>query len=275
MKWRRDNAQSEDSTPMIELTHISGNVILEAPTARVTDNGTEIRGMIDPATWRRIRDNDIFGASSRVQSTGALPEDVDLRITLTTAESLPTESIAVAAELFVIVDAMRQVDPAELQAAGLEGEVWDGVIFSEPQPWSEAIRSLTDQGFEPFDGLASATTMRRDSDGVNVEFRHHDGAEIVQIQVVLELPDGDDVAAGAYETVNGVNSALPFSTTLIDAGDLIIRETVPDELGTAASALIESRTTDLVELIGIVREPLWRVLRGELAPMAALEEMFA
>lgn len=275
MKWRRGSDQPNETGEVIELTHPSGSILLHSPSVKVVDGATQIRGMVDAETWQRIRDQDVFGASTRTASPGRLEVENGLRLTVSTDEALPTEAVPVSAEIFVLVDAMFQIDPAELIAAGLEGEVWEGISFSAPAPWSAAIASLADEGFEVVDGLPSATTVRRDADGLNIEFRHHDGAEVVQVQVVLALPMGDEVADATYQVVNGINAALPLSTTMIDAGDLIIRDTVPDQLGSEATALIASRAMDLVGLMEVVREPLLQAARGELAPMAALEAMFA
>lgn len=275
MKWRKGSDQGHDEATSIELTHSSGSVRLDSPRVVVSDEGTEIRGVVDAGTWQRVRDYDIFGATSRVQSVGRVAEGVPVRIVVITNQELPTVSVAVPSEAFSITEAMYQIDPAELRAAGLEGEIWEGVTFTSPRPWSSAIAQLEQDGFERFEGLPSAETVRRDSDGISVEFRHHDGAELVQVQAVFTLPQGESVPPVVFEVVNGVNAALPFSTTMVDAGDLIIRDTVPDALGDGAPSLISSRASDLVQLLEIVREPLLRAASGELTAQAALEAMFS
>jgi len=271
MKWRFRSEQPGDATLTIELTHPSGSVVLDDPEVRRRDDGVALRAMVDADTWQRIRQHDIFGASSRTQQQGPLPDDSPLRITVFTAQELPDNPRSMPAGQFVIIDAMHQVDLAD---SGLEGEVWQGVAFAEPQPWSQAITTLADLGFLPYNGLPSATTVRRSDDDLNIEFRRNHVAKVTHAQAVVALPMGDEVAPATYQLINGINSAVPFSVTMIDAGDLIVRESVADEVGDAASALIASRVGDLVDIITAIRGPLLEVARGESTVADALEAIF-
>lgn len=272
MKWRSRSDKPDDSSLIIELTHPAGAVVLVDPDVRSRGEGVQLRAMVDVDTWHRIRQHDIFGASSRTQQQGPLPEDQALRITVFTDQDLPEDPRSMPAEQFVIVDAMHQVDLAD---SGLEGEVWEGVAFSEPKPWSLAIAKLADDGFLPYNGLPSATTLRRSEDDISIEFRHHEAANVVHAQVVVALPMGDSVNPAVFQVVNGINAAMPFSVTMIDAGDLIVRDIIPDELGKAAPALLAARVDDLVNIMTSIREPIIAVAKGELAPAQAIEDIFS
>lgn len=271
MKWPFRSSQPDDATLVIELTHPSGSVVLDDPEVRRTGEGVQLRAMVDPDTWGRIRQHDIFGAASRTQQEGPLPDDVPLRITVSTGQELPDNPRTMSADQFVIVDAMHQVD---LTDSGLEGEVWQGVAFSEPKPWSRAIATLAELGFLPYNGLPSATTVRRSDDDLSIEFRRNDVARVTHAQAVVALPMGDEVAAATYQLLNGINSAVPFSVSMIDAGDLIVRESVADEVGEAAADLIASRVGDLVDIITAIRGPVLEVARGESTVADALEAIF-
>jgi len=272
MKWRSRSDKPDDSSLIIELTHPTGAVVLVDPDVRSRGEGVQLRAMVDADTWQRIRQHDIFGASSRTQQQGPLPEDQPLRITVFTDQDLPEDPRSMPAEQFVIVDAMHQVDLAD---SGLEGEVWEGVAFSEPKPWSLAITKLADDGFLPFNGLPSATTIRRSDDEVSIEFRYHEAAKVIHAQAVAAFPAGDDMALATYQVVNSINAAMPFSITMIDAGDLIVREVIPDEVADAAPELIAERVTVLVEIIASIREPLLQVATGQSTAAEAIEAIFS
>jgi hypothetical protein len=74
--------------------------------------------------------------------------------------------------------------------------------------------------------------------------------------------------------VNRINASMPFSITMIDAGDLIVREVIPDQVGDAAQELIAARVIDLVEIITAVRGPLVLVAQGESTVADAVESIF-
>ncbi len=249
-------------------------MVLANPSARSRNDGIEIRGMVDVTTWQRIREQDIFGARSRTRQTGPLPDDTDLRLSVFTSHDLPDDVERLMAEDFVITDAMHQVDPADVAAAGLEGEVWEGVAFTDPKPWSLAVDVLADLGFVPYDGLPSATTVRRASDDISVEFRRNEVAAVTQAQAVMALPMGDDVALATFQLINGINAAVPFSTTMIDAGDLIVRESIADQVGDAGPTLIAARVGDLVDIIVAISGPILEVARDEMTVPEALEAIF-
>jgi hypothetical protein len=257
---------------IIELTHPSGPVVLEDPDVRTRGEGVQLRAMIDPGTWARIRQHDIFGAATRVRQQGPLADDQPLRITVYTATELPDNPRLMPAEQFVILDAMNQVDLAD---SGLEGEIWEGVAFGDPQPWTLAITQLADQDFLPYDGLPSATTVRRSHDDISIEFRHHEQANVVHAQAVIALPMGDNVNPAVFQVVNGINAAMPYTVTMIDAGDLIVRDIIPDETGNNAPQLIASRVNDLINIITNIREPITETASGNLTPAQALENIFS
>lgn len=271
MKWPFRSGSPDGSSLVVELTHPSGSVMFQDPEVVRTDDGTALRAMVDADTWRRIRHHDIFGAASRTQQQGPLPDDRPLRITLLTSQDLPDNPRTVPSEWFAIIDAMHHVD---LTDSGLEGDVWQGVSFSAPQPWSSAITALADLGFLPYNGLPSATTVRRSDDELSIEFRRNEVAKVTHAQAVVELSMGDEMAPAVYELINGINSAVPFSVTMIDAGDLIVRESVADEVGDAAAALIAHRVSDLVDIITAIRGPVLEVARGETSAAEALEMIF-
>lgn len=274
MKWLNRSEKPDDSTLVIELTHPSGSVAFVDPLVRSKGDGVTLRAIVDAATWSRICQNDIFGASTRTRQQGPLPDDSPLRITVFTETELPDQPRIMPAEQFVIVDAMHQVDPGELAAAGLEGEVWEGIAFSEPKPWSLAMVALTELGFMPHNGLPSATTMRHHEDDLSVEFRRNDVANVTHAQVVVALPMGDDVAPATFQLINGINAAVPFSVTMIDAGDLIVRESVADEMGDTAPSLIASRVTVLVDIMTAIRGAVIDVANGESTVADALTTIF-
>jgi hypothetical protein len=272
MKWRSRSDKPDDSSLIIELTHPSGPVVFDDPEVRSRNEGVQFRAMVDADTWRRIREHDIFGASSRTRQQGPLPNDQPLRITVFTEQALPDNPRLMPAEQFVILDAMHPVD---LTDSGLEGEVWEGVAFSEPKPWTLAITQLADEGFLPYNGLPSATTVRRSDDDVSIEFRHHEAAKVIHAQAIVALPMGDDVNPAAFQVVNGINAAMPFSVTMIDAGDLIVREIVPDETGDNAPELIAARVAELVGIITSIRETVITVAQGNMTATDALAAIFS
>ena len=273
MVWFRRQADQTADAPTVVLTHPTGVITMHDAEGRITDGRLELRGVIDDAAWERIRQHDIFGASSRSQSPGDLPTVGALRITLTTDAVLPEEAVDVPADLFVIVDAMRSVDLAELNAAGLEGEVWEGVHFSDPPAWSAAVAQLVTEGFEVLSRDEVSTQLQDDDDLVSIEFRYRSDVRLVQIMVSSPLALGDDVPLALYEAINGINSVVPWSTTTIDNGDVMVRETVPDEVVDQASLII-ARVHDLLGLLWVARGPLAQVAQGALTPRASLEAMF-
>jgi hypothetical protein len=258
----------------IELLHSSGPITLTEAQATVVDDQYQFTGLVDAATWDRIEQEDIFGAVSRTRSPGELPSGNQIRITIGTEQQLPPTATAVAADMFVILDAMRSIDLAELGAAGIEGEVWEGIAFSDPQPWSAALHALSKEGFLLINGLPSATTMRRDADEVSVEFRHHEDAQVVHAQAVYALPAGGAVPVATFELLNRINTAVKFGVVMIDAGDLIVREAIPDQLGEARPALIAERSLAMVSILGEILEAVLRVASGELNAAEGLEVLF-
>jgi hypothetical protein len=258
----------------ITLTHSSGPIYLAEAQATVVDDLYKFTGMIDAAVWQRILDEDIFGAVSRTRSPGAQPTAEQIRITIATEHQLPATASAVAAEMFVILDAMQSIDLADIGAAGIEGSVWEGIVFGDPQPWSLALNALSQEGFFLIDGLPSATTMRRDADGISVEFRHHEDAQVVHAQAVFPLPTSDPAPAAAFELINYINTAVKFGVIMIDAGDLVVREAIPDLLGDNRAALIAQRSLDVVTVLEEILEAVLRVASGELTAAEGLEVLF-
>lgn len=269
----------------ITLRHPSGPILLAEVRAQVVDDRAELTGLITTEDWERIEVLDIFGAASRTRSPGGLPRGDFVRITIATdAEDAIAASEAsggapeTEADLFVILDAMRSIDVADLLPPGVEvdenAEVWEGLVFSDPGPWQAAISALAEEGFALFEGLASATTVHRESDGLSVEFRHFDTHRVSRVQVVSALPMGDAVTPGTFEFLNSLNASVPFGTAVVDAGDLIVRETVPDELGAAGAGLIAARAETLVAFMGEILEPTLAVASGAATPAEALAELF-
>lgn len=271
MKWRSRSDDSDNSSLVVELTHPSGTVVFDDPEVRSRGEGVQFRAMVDALTWRRIQEHDIFGASTRTRQQGPLPVDKPLRITVFTEQDLPENPRLMPADLFVIMDAMHPMDLAD---SGLEGEVWEGVAYSDPKPWTLAITRLADDGFLPYNGLPSATTVRRSDDDVSVEFRYHEEAKVIHAQAIVALPMGEDVNPAAFQVVNGINAAMPFSISMIDAGDLIVREVIPDETGVNAPELIASRVTELVGIITSIREPIITAAQGNMTASDALAAIF-
>ncbi len=273
MVWFRRETDSTTPAASVEFSHPTGTVTLTNVDARIVDDIVEVRGKIDQTTWERLTQDDIFGASSRTRSPGELPSGDVLRITLTTSHALPTEPVAVPAEWFVIVDAMRQVDVAELQAAGLEGEVWEGIHFSDPHVWSDSVAELVADGFEVITTDEQSTVLQHEDDYAVVQFRRR--ADVRLVQIVVSTPLGVEGAypLALYEAINGINVVVPWSTTMIDDGDVMVRETVADEVADQG-ALISTRTQEMLGLLWVIRGPLTEVAQGALTPEASLEAMF-
>lgn len=264
MNWTLLSQLIGDAGHKIEMTHPSGSVFLDDPAVRLRDGGTQIRAIVQADVWRRIRESDIFGAASRQQQRGPLNEEQPLRITVFIEQELGLDGTTFSSEEFVIIDAMQQIDPKEIETAGLQGEIWEGVGFVDPQPWSLAIEELAAEGFEPFDGLPSATTVRREADELSVEFRHHEIPQVVHAQVVLALPEGNQPTPGTYELVNIINAGIPFGTAMVDAGDLILRECIPDQLADAGPAVIAERVITLLKMMGAIRDSVLQVAAGDM-----------
>jgi hypothetical protein len=265
----------------ITLIHPTGPILLTEPQARIIGDRAEFIGTVSASDWERVEDLDIFGTASRTRSPGSLPPGDSVRITIATAaEDAITMSEAsggaseAPADRFVILDAMRAVAIPSSMSAEADAEIWEGLVFTDPAPWNQALAALAEEGFEPFQGLASATTVLRESDGLSVEFRHFDAHDISRVQVVSPLPMGDAVAPDTFVFLNRLNATLPFSAVVVDAGDLIVRETVPDELGIAAGGLIASRALTLVNLMGEVLEPTLAVANGQATAAEALAALF-
>lgn len=276
MVWFRRAAQNDaPETPQatVEFTHSSGAVHMRHVEARIDDERLELRGLIDQATWERLQRDDVFGATSRTRSPGALPPGDTLRVTVTTDRELPAEAVPLPADWFVIMDAMRSVDVEELNAAGLEGEVWEGVHFSDPHVWSAAIAELVGDGFEVVTTDEQSTLLLHDDDMAEVQFRRRDDVRLVQIVVSSPLALGDDIPLALYEAINGINVVVPWSTTMIDGGDVLVRETVADEV-VDQGALIATRVQEMLGLLFVMRGPLAEVAQGALTPQASLEAMF-
>jgi len=169
---------------------------------------------------------------------------------------------------------MRSVDHEELQAAGLEGEVWEGLHFSDAPAWSGAVAELKAEGFEVLGRDEVSTQLQNDDDLISIEFRYRDDARVVQIMVSSPLALGEEVPLAVYEAINGINAALPWSTTMIDSGDVLVRETVSDEVVDQA-ARITTTTQQMVGLLWVIRGPLADVASGTMTSRSGLDQMFA
>lgn len=276
MVWFRRAAQNdapEAPEATVEFTHASGAVHMRDVEARIDDERLELRGLIDQATWERLQRDDIFGATSRTRSPGVLPPGGALRITVTTDRELPAEAVPMPADWFSIVDAMRQVDVEELKAAGLEGEVWEGIHFSDPHVWSAAVAELVTDGFEVITTDEQSTVLQHEDDYAVVQFRRRADVRLVQIIVSSPLAVGDEVPLAVYEAINGINVVVPWSTTMVDDGDVLVRETVADEV-VDQGALIATRVQEMLGLLFVMRGPLTEVAHGDLTPQSSLEAMF-
>jgi hypothetical protein len=273
MVWWRSKADHDGAVTTLEFTHSSGSVMLHEAEGRIDDDRLELRGIVDADTWERIQRHDIFGAISRTRSPGELPPGDRLRLTLTTDAVLPTEQVAVPAEWFAVVDAMRSVDVEELKAAGLEGEAWEGIHFSEAPVWGSAVAELAADGFEFIVGDDQSALFRHDEDLATVQLRYRSDVKLVQIIVSSPLLLGDDIPKPLYEAVNGINVVVPWSTTMLDDGDVLLRETVTDDTVDQAT-LIATRVQEMLGLLWVIRGPLVEVAHGTLTPQAGLETMF-
>jgi hypothetical protein len=257
----------------LDFIHPSGTVTLTEVEARIVDEQLEVRGLIDNPTWERLQRHDIFGSSNRSRSSGTLPPGDALRITITTRQTLSTEAEDLQADSFVILDAMRAVDATELRAAGLEGKVWEGVRFGEPQPWAAAVTQLVAAGFEVVSTDNATTILVHDGDIATVEFRHRSDAHLVQIVVKSPLPLTETPPCALYEAINGINRLVPWSTTLIDGHDVAVRETIIDDVVDQPSVLA-ARVHDMLGLLWVMRDPLHRVANGTLTGQGGLDAMF-
>lgn len=266
-------ADHDDVVTTLDLAHPSGSLSLRYVEARIVDSRLEVRGVVDADTWERIQQHDIFGAASRTRSPGTLPLSGELRITLITDQSLPVEATSIPAEVFTILDAMRSVEVDELRTVGLEGHVWEGFRFSEPPVWSSAVAELEADGFEFVVGDDQSALFRQSDGLATVQFHHRSDVRLVQIVVKSPLAMGDDVPIAVYEAINGINMLVPWSTTMIDDGDVLVRETVADEVADQA-ALISVRVQELLGLLWVMRGPLTEVAHGDLTPQAGLNTMF-
>jgi hypothetical protein len=255
----------EGTEVTVDFLHTDGVVSLHTAQGRQTDEGLALRGMVDPDTWRRIRADDIFGASTRTQQPGPLQENQPLRITVLCKEELPEDLQQLTVDRFVISDAMNQIDPAELAAADLDGEVWAGVRFSDPEPFALAIRRLADNGFTPVQGLVGAVTVAHDRDAVSIEFRRLNPPEVLRVQAVYPLPMGDEVDPVTYEFLNRINRRSHFGTVHLDAGDLLARHAFPEPLGEGAPELIADKVYDLLGLLALALGPVISVASGEMS----------
>ena len=273
MVWFRRETKDEAPEATVEFTHTSGAVRLRDVEARIDDERLELRGLLDQATWERLQRDDIFGATSRTRSPGTLPSGDELRITVTTDRELPSEAVPLPSDWFVIVDAMRQVDVEELRAAGLEGEIWEGIHFSDPHLWSAAVAELVADGFEVITTDEQSTLLQHEDDYAVVQFRRREDVRLVQIVVSTPLGVEGDLPVALYEAINGINVVVPWSTTMIDDGDVMVRETVADEVVDQA-ALIATRVQEMLGLMFVMRGPLADVAQGALTPQASLEAMF-
>ncbi len=274
MVRRRSRHDQDVTVTTIELSHASGNVTLTTAEARIVDDRLELRGIVDFEVWERIQRLDIFGAASRTRSPGELPPGGELRITITTDRDLPEEAVELPTHGFIIIDAMRSVDAAELASAGLEGEVWEGIRFSDPPVWATAVAELAADGFRFIVGDDQTALFRHDEDLATVQFTRRSDVQLVQIVVSSPLALGDDVPPAVYQAINGINVVVPWSTTMIDDGDVLVRETVTDDV-TDQAALIAKRTQEMLGLLWVMRGPLAEVAQGALTPQASLEAMFS
>lgn len=271
--FRRSSEQTDGVAPIV-LTHASGPVTLNEVHGRIADGLLELRGLIDDDTWERIQRHDVFGATSRLRSPGELPSSGTLRITLTTGQELPPEAVELPAEVFIIVDAMRSVDVEDLQDAGLEGEVWEGIRFAAPPVWGAALAELVADGFAVLVGDHESALLRSADDLATVQFHLRHDVKLVQIVVSSPLGLADDVPLALYEAINGINMAVPWSTTMIDDGDVLVRETVADATADQG-AVITLRTQEMLGLLWVMRGPLAEVAQGRLTPEACLKAMFS
>lgn len=259
----------------IELTHDSGSLTFNNPEIRKRESRTEIRVMVDSELWNRIRKFDIFGTSTRKKKAGSIPEDFPIRITISTGQDISDYSASIPSSLFVIEDAMFQIDPEEINAAGLEGDIWEGVRFTEPESWSLALFGLEEAGFVTINGLANSETMYNEEEGIGVEFRHIDNHNMVRVQAVCPLNTGEDPNPAVYELLNNINSRFYFGSVIIDAGDILVRHTFPSGMGAPGSQLISEKVFDLIGVISVLKEPLIKVSSGALSVKGAIEEIFS
>jgi len=255
----------EGTEVTVDFLHTDAVVSLHTAQGQQTDEGLALRGMVDPDTWHRILADDIFGAATRTRQVGTLHEDQPLRITLLCTEELPGDLQQLTADTFVITEAMNQIDPAELEAANLEGEVWTGLRFSDPEPFALAIARLAENSFSPVVGLSGAVTLAHERDAVSVEFRHLSKPSVLRVQVVYPLPMGDEVDPVTYEFLNRINRRSHFGTVHLDAGDLLARHTFPEPLGDGSPELIADKVYDLLGLMALVLGPVISVASGEMS----------
>ena len=258
----------------VQLTHPSGVVVLREVEGRITADMLQLCGVVDRLEWGHIERHDIVGAATRTRSPGVLPGSGPVHITIVTDQVLPEQSSVLPAGAFAIIDAMCAVDPAELQAAGLEGEVWEGIRFSDPPAWSGAVTELLADGFEMVTADEQSALLRSGDALATVEFRYRDDVRLVQMVVSSALGVGDDAPMALYEAINGINMVVPWSTTMIDHGDVLVRESVADAT-VHQGAVITLRTQEMLGLLWVMRGPLAEVAQGRLTPEAGLEVMFS
>jgi hypothetical protein len=267
--------QAEPVT-ILELIHTSGAVVLRDVEARIVNDRLELRGMVDASTWERIELHDIFGATSRIRSHGFSPVGWDLRITVTADLDRPTEVQATSADSFVIVDAMRRIDGEELRAAGLDGEIWEGLRFCDPQIWAPAVDQLATQGFEVVSTDSRSTMLVTDTDGdtAMVRFGYETDAQLVHIAVSAPLPLGGDIPPAIHEAIDGINALVPWSTTTVDGDDVLVRDSVSDDVADQGGD-ITFKVQNMLGLLWVIRGPMAKVVHGALTPQEALDTMFS
>jgi hypothetical protein len=253
--------------------HPSGEVTLRELEVQISDGVARVRGMIDQADWSRLEHLDIFGARSRRRVPDELTGSGEVRITIEGPEEALDTGWQPSTEPFVIVDAMREIDNAELREAGLEGRAWQGVLFTAPAAWTLAVEALADEGFRVTDELDNVVRLRN-NEGMVVEILALDETLAVTIEVRSEL-DGFGAAntADLLETLNAVNVAFPVSTNCIDGSQLVTKSGLPVIENVDLAPLIESLAVGLVQVASYLRPVVSQVARGSSSAVEALGEL--
>lgn len=253
--------------------HASGEVNLRELEVQITDGVARIRGMVDESEWARIENQDIFGARSRRRVPDELFGAGEVRVTIEGPETALDTGWQPSTDPFVIVDAMREIDNAELREAGLEGRAWQGVLFTAPAAWTLAVEALEDEGFRVTDELDNIVRLRNE-DQMTVEVLALDETLAVTVEVRAPL-EGFDASntPELLETLNAVNVAFPVSTNCVDGSELVTKSGLPVLEDLDLSPLIESLAVGLVQVASYLRPVVTRVANGSASAAAALSEL--
>lgn len=253
--------------------HPSGDVHLRELDVQVADGTARVRGMVDETEWARIEALDIFGARTRRRVPDELTGTGEVRITIEGPETALDTGWQPSTEPFVIVDAMREIDNADLREAGLEGRAWQGILFTAPAAWTPAVEALSDEGFRLVDEFDNVARLRND-DGMTVEVLALDETLAVTIEVRVELEGFDPRATGdLLETLNAVNVAFPVSTNCVDGSQLVTKSGLPVLDDVDLAPVIESLAVGLVQVASYLRPVVARVANGSVSAAEALGEL--